>query len=79
MKQSEYLTALGHQICAALNEGDSELRGEHKFNLLEQIEALIEMSKVKDHLLLTTAVFIDQATKGEAEELTSALRSIVFD
>lgn len=78
MKFDECLKEIGKQLSMALNEDDPELRSEHKYNMLEQIEALMELSKAKDHMILTTAAYIDQATKGEAGELTSELRKFVF-
>ncbi|MFQ2416786.1 hypothetical protein ACK31A_07215 [Aeromonas caviae] len=78
MKYEEMLKNIGHQIAMALNENDDEKRSEHKYNLLEQLEYLIEFSKGRDRIVLTTAAFIDQCTNGECQELTTALRDSVF-
>lgn len=79
MKYEQYLKQLGTQICQALNEADPEVRADHKYFLLEQLEGLIELSKGRDQIVLTTAAFIDQCTKGEALEMTTALRDSVFE
>lgn len=79
MKIEEYLKQLGQQVCKALNETDKDVRAEHKYNLLEQIECLVEISKSRDHMILTTAAMIDNANKGEAAEYTTIMRNMVFD
>ncbi|TNJ19614.1 hypothetical protein CF111_16045 [Aeromonas sobria] len=79
MKIEEYLKQLGQQVCKALNETDEEVRVQHKYNILEQIECLVEVSKSRDHMILTTAAMIDNANKGEAGEYTDVMRKMVFD
>ncbi|WP_429039895.1 hypothetical protein [Aeromonas media] len=79
MKIEEYLKQLGLQVCKALNESDEDVRAEHKYNLLEQIECLVEISKSRDNMILTTAAMIDNANKGEAAEYTDLMRQMVFN
>lgn len=79
MKIEQMLKELGQQVCKALNETDEEIRAEHKYNLLEQLEGLIDVSKSRDNMLLTTAALLDNANKGEVNELTTLMRQMVFD
>lgn len=79
MKIEEMLKHIGQQICVALNEQDEEIRAEHKYNLLEQLEGLIDVSKSRDNMLLTTAALLDNANKGEVNELTTLMRQMVFE
>ncbi|MNR34050.1 hypothetical protein D3C85_1517890 [compost metagenome] len=79
MKIEEYLKQLGLQVCKALNESDEDVRAEHKYNLLEQIECLVEISKCRDHMILTTAAMLDNANKGDAQEYTNTMRKMVFE
>ncbi|ELC7281752.1 hypothetical protein RJO76_002858 [Aeromonas veronii] len=79
MKIEQHLKRLGQQVCVALNETNEDTRAEHKYNILEQIEALIELSKSRDNMILTTAAMIDNANKGEAAEYTDTMRQMVFD
>ncbi|MGT4069639.1 UNVERIFIED_CONTAM: hypothetical protein I5919_12470 [Aeromonas hydrophila] len=79
MKIEQHLKRLGQQVCVALNETNEDTRAEHKYNILEQIEALIELSKSRDNMILTTAAMIDNANKGEAAEYTDLMRQMVFN
>lgn len=79
MKIEEMLKQIGQQICVALNEQDEEIRVENKYILLGQLEGLIAISKSRDNMLLTTAALLDNANKGEVNELTTLMRQMVFD